>query len=74
MLYSKEIKPCCAYCLNSTPVNDDEAICKKHGVVALSYRCKRYCYDPTRRVPPEPQELQQGYFSEKDFSLEADER
>ena len=74
MLFNKEIEPCCAYCLHASPVNENEAVCKKHGIVHLTYRCKRYTYDPTRRIPPEPEEIPAGYFSEKDFSLDADKR
>ncbi len=70
MLFSKEIRPCCAYCTNSRQVNDKEAVCKKHGIVSLQYRCKRYEYDPTKRVPPEPARLEKDSFSKEDFSLE----
>ena len=74
LLFNKEISPCCAYCEHATQINDRDAVCKKHGVVSLTYRCRKYTYDPTRRVPAEPEELPSGYFSEKDFSLNADER
>ena len=74
MLFNKEILPCCAHCEHGVSINDREAVCKRHGVVSLTYRCRHYSYDPMRRVPAEPEELPSGYFSEKDFSLDADER
>ena len=74
MLFNKEIPARCAYCLYASPINENEAICKKHGVVHQTYRCRHYTYDPTRRVPPEPEELPAGQFSANDFSLNAEER
>lgn len=74
MLFSKSIPDRCAYCLYSTQISEDEAVCKKQGVVHLTYKCRHYVYDPTRRVPPEPEELPSGYFSEKDFSLDPEKR
>lgn len=70
MLFSKEIKPCCAYCAKSKQVNDEEAVCVKHGIVSLQYRCKRYVYDPTKRVPSEPAQLDKDAFTEEDFKID----
>lgn len=69
-LFSKDINPCCAYCAKSKKLNDNEAICAKHGIVSMQYRCRKYEYDPTKRVPPEPIVLDTQAFSADDFKID----
>ena len=69
MLFSKDIEKRCAVCMYSKKINDDEAICQKHGIVSLGYKCRKFSYDATKRIPPEENLLDKNAFSEKDFSL-----
>jgi len=69
MLFSKDIEKRCALCQHSKKINENEAICPKHGIVSLGYKCRRFVYDATKRVPPEETLLPKDAFSEKDFSL-----
>lgn len=69
MLFSKDIEKRCSVCQYSKKINDDEAICDKHGIVSLGYKCRRFVYDATKRIPPEETLLEKNAFSEKDFSL-----
>lgn len=55
-----EIEKCCAYCEKSTKLlGEDYVLCQKRGVVAESYRCRKFAYDPMKvvpkRLPPLPQ-------------------
>lgn len=69
MLFSKDIEKRCSICQYSKRINDDEAICDKHGIVSLGYKCRKFRYDATKRIPPEETLLEKDAFSEKDFSL-----
>ncbi len=69
MLFSKDIEKRCAICQHSKKINDDEAICSRHGIVSLGYKCRRFVYDATKRIPAEESLLGSDTFSEKDFSL-----
>lgn len=46
----------CAYCEKAVPVFDkDSVLCEKNGIVSKAYSCKRFSYDPLKRVPPKIQ-------------------
>jgi len=43
----------CAFCEKSGNIYDEEfMMCKIRGIVAKSYSCKKFIYDPLKRVPP----------------------
>lgn len=68
-LYGKGIVPACAYCANGTASSDDRnVLCPKKGIVDNNYSCRKFKYDPLRRVPKIPPELEK--FTTKDFSLD----
>ena len=47
-----EIPKCCAYCERATILASEEYIpCSKEGVVSQSYVCRRFLYDPLKRIP-----------------------
>lgn len=67
-LYGSKIAPACAYCASATPAADPKMIlCKRRGVVAPHFSCRKFVYDPLLRVPYR-QELPD--FDPKDFSLD----
>ncbi len=68
-LFSKEIEPCCIYCARSRKVNENEVICIKHGIVSCNFKCRKYKYDPTKRIPPEPAVFDSTTFSADDFKI-----
>ena len=70
MLFSKKIERRCEICINSKRINDNEAICSRHGVVSLGYECRKFKYDATKRIPPEAVLPDIEGFSESDFSIE----
>lgn len=72
-LVRKNIEPRCTYCANSTPLEKEPyLLCRKRGVVEGGDHCRRFRYDPFRRIPPKPAKLC-FHFSEDDFSLEGDD-
>ena len=69
-LFGKNIEPACKYCVNLmqlTPSGND-ALCGRLGIVSADFHCRRYKYDPLKRIPKATPPLQQ--FSSEDFSLE----
>lgn len=72
MLFSKDIERRCSVCRYSKKINDDEAICSRHGIVSLGYKCRRFEYDATKRIPSEDNLLGANIFSESDFSINRD--
>lgn len=69
MLFSKEIEPRCAYCQRGARLNDEKVMCLKKGIVSAAGQCRRFKYDPLKRVPPRPTVLDFSKLSEEDFSL-----
>lgn len=63
------VEPKCGYCKNGTPTPDGKRIlCTKVGVLEPDYSCKKFSYDPLKRIPSKsvpalPQ------FSPEDFEL-----
>lgn len=70
MLFSKDIEKRCMVCQYGKKINDDEAICSRHGIVSLGYKCRHFRYDATKRIPPEDNLLISDKFSASDFSID----
>ena len=69
MLFSKEIEPRCAYCQRGARLGDDKVMCLKRGIMSADGHCRRFRYDPLKRVPPKPPVLDLSSLSDEDFSL-----
>ena len=51
-LFGKNIEPACAYCRFGHPSPDQVMImCSKYGPVTPYYKCKKFEYDPLKRIP-----------------------
>ncbi len=68
-IFSKEIEPYCIYCVHSKPIGSMQVICPKHGIVSTNYHCRKYKYDPTKRIPPEPAAMDIECFTAEDFKI-----
>ncbi len=43
----------CAFCEKSANVYDqDYMVCKQRGIVAKDFSCRKFIYDPLKRIPP----------------------
>ena len=69
MLYRKNIKPLCAYCTRAGQIDNVKMICLKRGIVSVEGSCKRFRYDPLKRVPPRPKPKSVEEFKPEDFLL-----
>ena len=69
MLFRKKIERNCAYCAFAGKISEDQVICLKCGIVPSTHRCRRFRYDPLKRVPPKHKAQDFSKYDEKDFSL-----
>lgn len=69
MLFRKKIDRFCSYCSYGTNIGNDQVLCTKHGVVAQTYHCRKFTYDPCKRIPPKQKALDFSKYSDDDFSL-----
>ena len=69
MLFRKRIPRSCSYCTCGTKFSDEQILCTKHGVVSVYYSCRKFIYDPCKRVPSKPKALRFTKYNKEDFSL-----
>lgn len=69
MLFRKKIQKSCAYCQYGTKLNDEQVLCIKKGVVALEGKCRKFTYDPCKRIPVKAKALDFEKYNEEDYSL-----
>ena len=70
MLFRKKQPRSCTTCLYSAELSDHQLLCSKRGVVADSYSCRKYRYDPCKRIPPSMKALDLKKYKREDFTLE----
>lgn len=67
-LLNENIYPSCSYCRHGTKfIKKESILCVKFGVVDSSYSCRKFKYDPFKRIPKEHKKL--NSFNVNDFSI-----
>lgn len=67
-LFGNKIKPACAYCAEGAlQAEGGGVLCSRSGIVPPEHSCKKFKYDPLKRIPPRPLPL--GSYDESDFAL-----
>lgn len=69
MLFRKKIERSCSYCLYSTKLEEDQILCSKKGIRFISQRCRRFKYDPCKRIPVKPKAMDFSKYQDQDYSL-----
>lgn len=69
MLFRKRIEKSCSYCEYGTRLNEDEVLCIKKGIVASGGKCRKFTYDPCKRVPAKAKALDFEKYNDEDYSL-----
>ena len=69
MLFRKKMPRSCTTCLHSANLSEHQLLCIKHGVVENSYSCRKYRYDPCKRVPPCVKGPDFDKYKHEDFNL-----
>lgn len=68
LLSTKDIQPACEYCARGKLSPDGQTVlCIKKGIMLPSSFCRKFQYDPLRRVPKKAPLLPQ--FDADEFSL-----
>lgn len=69
MLFRKKIEKSCSYCRHSTCLSDDQMLCIKKGITPINGKCRKFIYDPCKRIPPKQKTLDFNKYDEVDYSL-----
>ena len=69
MLFRKKLPRSCLYCSFGTKLSEDHVLCIKHGVVSAQKPCRKFSYDPCKRVPPRLKAVDFVKYEEEDFTL-----
>ncbi|MDR2502408.1 MAG: hypothetical protein LBC78_04060 [Oscillospiraceae bacterium] len=70
MKLGANIEPYCEYCRHAEDLGNGEMICIKRGIVRRGYRCNKFKYDMTKRLPESRGAAVLPRFTESDFTLE----
>lgn len=69
MLFRKKIERSCSYCTYGTQLEDGNILCIKKGLRTIDASCRRFRYDPCKRVPPKAKALDFSKYDQEDYSL-----
>lgn len=69
MIFRKKIQKSCSYCAFGTKIGDDEILCTKRGIVPAYKSCRKFTYDPCKRVPAKAKAIDFDKYSDEDFKL-----
>lgn len=69
MLFRKKIERSCAYCMRGTLLIDGQILCSKKGFCTAEQSCRKFKYDPCKRIPAKQKPLDFSQYDNQDFSL-----
>ena len=69
MLFRKKIERSCSYCAFGVRLDDETVLCSRKGLRSILGKCRKFRYDPTKRIPAKPKALDFQQYNEEDFTL-----
>lgn len=69
MLFRKKIERACAYCVHGANIGEGQILCSKKGLSAELDHCRKFAYDPCKRIPLKAKTLDFSKYDKEDFSL-----
>lgn len=69
MLFRRKIEKSCSYCMHAAKLNNEQVLCAKKGIVDRFGACRKFCYDPCKRIPLKMKAPDFSQYTESDFSL-----
>lgn len=69
MLFRKKIERSCSYCLYGAHLENERILCAKKGIKTVEDKCRRFKYDPCKRIPPKARALDLSKYDKEDYSL-----
>lgn len=69
MLFRKDIPKSCQYCIHGSFCDEGLILCTKKGVVQDDHKCRKFKYDPCKRIPVKAKAMDFSKYNNDDFSL-----
>lgn len=69
MLFRKKIDRSCVYCVHGAKIGEDHILCARKGLRSVEDQCRKFKYDPCKRIPPKARALDFSKYDQDDFSL-----
>ena len=69
MLFRKKLPKSCSYCTFGTELTDGSVLCAKKGIMDANKSCRKFRYEPTRRVPRKQKTPDFSQYDQDDFTL-----
>ena len=69
MVFRKKIERSCSYCQYGAKINKEQVLCVKRAVVSAFYACRKFKYDPCKRLPPKAKAINFAKYDNEDFTL-----
>ncbi len=69
MLFRKKIERSCAYCVHGVKLGEDQILCAQKGIRTVEDKCRKFTYDPVKRIPLKARPLDFSKYDDEDFSL-----
>lgn len=69
MLFRKKIERSCSYCIYGADLEDDQILCSKKGIKTAADKCRKFKYDPCKRIPAKAKVLDFSKYDNEDYSL-----
>jgi len=69
MLFRKKHPHSCSYCRHGASITDSTVLCCKCGVVATDGSCRKFSYDPFKRIPLKAKPINTDKYKDEDYLL-----
>lgn len=69
MLFRKKIERSCGYCIYGANIGEDQILCMKKGMRTQYSSCRKFKYDPCKRIPVKAKAMDFSKYDNEDFSL-----
>ena len=69
MLFRKKMPRACIHCIHGTKLNENEILCKRKGIVAVEHCCRKFEYDPCKRIPMKMKTADLSKYNSDDYTL-----
>lgn len=69
MLFRKKMPRSCTYCVYGAELSEEQIICTKKGIVSVYDQCRKFRYDPCKRIPVKAKAPDFSKYDQEDFTL-----
>ena len=69
MLFRKKLPRDCRYCTYGTKIDEETVLCIKRGIRSMEKTCRKFLYDPCKRMPVRAKTPDFDKYQDNDFSL-----